>query len=536
MADDPFAGDKPPPTPCASSDPFAGYQPLSAPGGAPAATPAAGSQTWSDYLHSVSQGFTAATRAATDWPTLGLVDKLFGPQAQADTAAAHKQMGAWDIPLSLAGSAVTGGPELKAASAIGEAAAPYLAKLPLTGQGKWLGGVLGSGAVSAGTGALGAYGHEAGWTPDVGDIEKGAAIGGGLGAAAGTLGGVVGRGGTLPASPSAKSYFDQAEQAYKPLTQLIYDAKTEVHPALDVTAAKNAQRDWSGKRWDDASKTSDEIESLLDKPQLTANDLQQSQVYLRDKVINSPTADPNDKTYAGHYIDQLQHVLENGLPFSGVPSNLPPGVMPSNYAAQVKSAGDFLTGQGRDMQRADVWKAVGATPAGKDIGAQAGSWLSDQAARAAANKPGVWAPPGSPYYDAAATLAKTTGQSTPLSWYAKHFLLAPLAFTAAGEGMNALSGGAGMGQQPWWARMGEEAGAGLALGGGMAGYRALTGASNVAEQQAAEAALRSTIASRTMQNRAGALSQFNPIAPEAPFRAAIRNVIFDRAGGGPPRQ
>ena len=102
-----------------------------------------------DYLHSASQSLDAATRAATDWPTFGLVDKLFGRQAQADTAAAHKQMGAWDLPLSIASSAVTGGPELQAASKIGGAIAPILSKLPLTGAGEWLGGVLGSGAVGS---------------------------------------------------------------------------------------------------------------------------------------------------------------------------------------------------------------------------------------------------------------------------------------------------------------------------------------------------------------------------------------------------
>lgn len=519
-------------TPLDASNPPS--NPLPTPSNPPsnAAPATAPSQSWGDWLHSASQGLTEATRVATDLPTFGLMDKVFGSQAQADTAKAYQDMGRAALPLALAGSMVTGQGELAGAKAIGEAAAPYLAKLPLTGQGKWLGGVLGSGAVGAPAAALGAYGHEAGWTPDGGDIAKGAEWGGALGALGGTLGGVVGRGGKLPTSPTAQSFFDQAEQEYKPLTNLVYDATKEVHPALDVNAARNAQRDWSGKRWDDAAKTSDEIESLLDKPQLTANDIQQSQIYLRDKVVNSPTADPNDKTYAGYYIDQLQNVLENGLPFAGVPSKLPNGVMPSNYAAYVKSAGDFLTGQGRDMQRADVWKAVGATPAGKDIGAQAGSWLSDQAARSAANKPGVWAQPGSPYSDAATALAKTTGQPTPLSWYAKHFLLAPLAFTGAGEAVNALSGGEGMGHQPAWARLGEEAGAGLLLGGGMAGYRAATGAANVAEQQAAEAALRRTIASRTMQNPAGSYTPLDPISPLAPFRDAIRALTFGKLGGG----
>ena len=142
-------------------------------------------------------------------------------------------------------------------------------------------------------------------------------------------------GSKLPISPSAQSYFDQATHEYKPLSNLLYDAKSEVHPTLNITDAKNAQRDWSGKRWDNASKTRDEIEALLDKPQLSANDIQQSQIYLRDKVVNSLAADPNDKTYAGYYIKKLQDVLENGMPQTGVPADLPPGVTPSNYAAYV---------------------------------------------------------------------------------------------------------------------------------------------------------------------------------------------------------
>ena len=544
MADDPWAQYLAPSSPSSSADPWAQFtKPPS--GAAPTASSSAVSPQdlgttalwnkpanvgWGDYLLAhLAKPFQGADQAAQDYSrtavdaaTFGLGDRLQSAltgnslaDERAQTAAAKSRLGVM-APITEGAMYAMGPGELGAASRIGEAIAPA--------TGKWLGGVLGSAAEGATAGAAGAAGHDE-------SIGRGALIGGALGAAGGVPGGVVGRGGELPTSPTAQSYFDQAEQAYKPLTNIVYDAKNEVHPALDVTDAKNAQRDWSGKRWDDASKTSDEIESLLDKPQLTANDLQQSQIYLRDKVINSPTADPNDKTYAGYYVDRLQHVLENGLPQTGVPQNLPPGVNPSNYAAYVKSQGDFLTGQGRDMQRADVWKAVGGTPAGKDMGAQAGSWLSDQAARAAGNKPGVWAPPGSPYNDAATALAQTTGQPTPLSWYAKHFLLTPLAVTAAGEGINAMSGGEGMGHQPPWARLAEEGAAGLALGGGTAGYKAFTGAANVAEQQAAEAALRQTIASRTMQNPLGAYTPLDAVRPTTPLRDALRTLIYGTRAG-----
>lgn len=498
---------------------FSGFSP---PSSAPSSS--GPSQSWPDYLldhlHSFSQGLNSATRVAQDAATFGLMDKLFGSQAQADTAAAYKQVGGAAIPLSLAGGMATGLPELKAASAIGEAAAPYI--------GKWAGGVLGSGAVGAGSGAAGAYGHEAGWTPDAGDIEKGAAIGGGLGAAAGTLGGVVGRGGTLPTSPTAQSYFDQAEQAYKPLDNILYDGKSVVHPEID--AAENAianSTDLTGQQRKLATTTMGIVDDLRARPQLSARDIQSAQIRL-NTAANRGTI--QDQQFAPQFHDALQNVLEQGVPQTGVPQGAGPG-----YAAGVKAAGDFLTGQGKDMQRADVWNQVGATPAGKDIGAQAGSWLSDQAARAAANKPGVWAEPGSPYYDATTALAKTTGQPTPLSWYAKHFFLTPLAVTAAGEGLNAVSGGEGTGHQPWYDRMAEEGAAGLALGGGTAAYKAWTGASNVAEQQAAEAALRQSIASRTMQNPVGTYAPIAPIAPEAPWRAALRNLIYGQAARGRPQ-
>ena len=539
MADDPLYGFKPVQQPSSANDPLMGFKPTSS-SAPPPATQDLGTTalwdkptnvSWSDYMLAHLANAAKPLQGIAD-PRQNLNEALtfgsgltggasgFIPGVRERTAQAEQELDP-QTRIALQGAGYLVGPgKLGIATKIGEAAAPAI--------GGWAGGVLGSAAEGAGASALGAAG--AGQTPE--GVAKSALIGGVGGGALGSLGGVVGRGGELPTSPSAQSYFDQAEEAYKPLTNIVYDAGKEVHPALDITDAKNAQRDWSGKRWDDASKTSDEIESLLDKPQLTANDLQQSQIYLRDKVINSPTADPNDKTYAGYYVDRLQHVLENGLPQTGVPQNLPPGVNPSNYAAQVKATGDFLTGQGRDMQRADVWKAVGGTPAGKDMGAQAGSWLSDQAARAAGNKPGVWAKPGSPYNQAATELAQTTGQPTPLSWYAKHFFLAPLAFTAAGEGINALSGGEGMGHQPWYARMAEEGAAGLALGGGMAGYRALTGASNVAEQQAAEAALRQTIASRTMQNPGGTYTPIAPIAPPAPVRDALRKLWFGQGAGG----
>ena len=462
-----------------------------------------------DYLHSASQGLDAATRAATDWPTFGLVDKLFGKQAQADTAAAHKQMGAWDLPLSIAGSAVTGGPELQAASKIGGAIAPTLSKLPLTGTGKWLGGVLGTGAVGAPISGLGEYGHEAGWTPDPSAIGKASAIGGALNAGAGMLGGVVGRGGQLAPATSAADLKTQAQQAYAPLSNILYDASSEVHPRIDPIDAQNALRDWSGYKWGDASKTSKEVQTLLDKPQLSANDIQQSQSYLKS-IARNPNSDPNDALYASHYVGKLQDVLENGTPQTGVPAGAGPG-----YAAQVKAEGDVLHGQASDVDRLNDWIAKSQVAGGPDVGSQAGSYLRTQQGQR-------FAPPGSPGYDALNTLAGTAqgplggGQGITL-WDLKHHLLWPAVGLAGAQTAGAF--GTAEGHQPWWANIPEDLG-GIAAGVLM--KKGFNAAGVAAQRRAIEAA----------QTALSTGQQQSPIQALTPLRNAIRQAIYGPGAGG----
>ena len=261
----------------------AAAQPLNQPSAPIAATPDASSTTPTtstaaqpssgygilDYLHSASQGLDTATRVATDWPTLGLVDKLFGKQAQDDTAAAHKQMGAWDLPLSIVGSAVSGGPELKAASAIGEAAAPYLAKLPLTGSGKWLGGVIGSGVVGAPMSGLAEYGHEAGWTPDASAIGKATVAGGALSAGTGMLGGVTGRGGALAAPVSEDALETAAKIEYAPLDEYVFHGPSQIKPALDSVTNTMTQAEQ-----DLAKQTMAKVNNLADTNLATGSDIQ----------------------------------------------------------------------------------------------------------------------------------------------------------------------------------------------------------------------------------------------------------------------
>ena len=430
--------------------------------------------------------------------------------AKADTAAASARLG----PAGTFAANMTGGGPLgDVAQSL--RAAPVLSKLP-----GWLASRIAGGTVGGVSTAAGEAGRNENLSPL--DIGIGTLTGGVVGAPGG--------GNKLPTSPSAQDYFAQAKDAYKPLPDILYDAAKEVHPQIDPIDAQNAQRDWSGYKWEDAPKTQAEVNTLLKRPQLSADDVHQAQKALGD-VQGNPNATANDQNYAGYYKKQLQGVLENGLPQSGVPANLPPGVTPSNYAAYVKSQGDFLTGKARDMERADVWNRVGATPAGKDIGTQAGSWLADQAARNAQSKPGVWASQGSPYNAATTALAKTTGQPTALDWGTKHFILGPLAAIGLGEGVNAATGGGETGQ-PWWARMGEEAGTGLLYAGGKAAYSSATAAANRAEQQAAEATVRQTIASRTMQNPAGTYNPLSSPSAPSPLRDYVRSIIYGQSAAG----
>ncbi len=485
MADDPLAGYTP------STDPLAGYAPSAAP-------------SWTDYLLNhlagANQTLSDTSRVASDAATFGLMDKLFGPQAQADTAAAYQRLGKWSLPASLAGGVATGGPELKAASAIGEAAAPYV--------GKWAGGVLGSGAVGAGSSALGTYGHEAGLTPDAGDIGKAAAIGGALGAGAGTFGGVTGSGSgrTLPAAATSADLRAQASAAYKPLENILYDAGNEVHPALDVTDAKNALRDWSGYKWGDASKTSKEVQTLLDKPQLSANDIQQSQSYLKG-IAGDGRSDPNDALYADYYAKQLQSVLEQGVPQTGVPQGAGPG-----YAAGVKAAGDLLHGRAEDMARLENWQQRAAVTGGPDVGGQARSYLtSPEGQRFAAS--------GTPQYDALNTLAGTASKAETIPWYVKHFMIAPAVGTIANEGYAALSGSEHSPEE----HLAADLGIGAGLMGASAGYSGLTGRLNRLAQQRAIDAAGSTLSTG---NYAA------PLEPNARVRNALQMLLMGQGGRG----
>lgn len=502
------------PTPPAASDPLMGFQPTPPPASEPGAPAWAGSAgLWLNHM----------TRVLQDATTFGLADKLgdlpgTGTNVAAERAktdAARTAVGPIaSTAADLAGYSVGAG-SLGGAAKIGEAAAPYLAKLPLTGAGQWLGGVLGSGTEGALASGAGALGHG----QSTSDAESAALYGGALGAGAGTLGGVVGRGGTLAPAQSAADLLAQAKQQYAPLTNVLYDATKEVHPALDPIDAQNALRDWSGYKWNDATKTSGEINTLLNKPQLSANDLQQSQSYLKG-IAGDGRSDPNDALYAAHYAGKLQGVLDNATPQTGVPQNWSNPTNAPSFASATKAAGDALYAKAQDVGRLNDWIGKSAVPGGPDVGGQASAWLRSPEGQ-------NFAAPGTPQYDALSALAKTNAgpdlSAGPNAWDVRH-AVHPL--------VSALTAGAitGAGGQIAEGHFDPAALAAETLSGVATGYMLHKGLpafqqkfiQGPAQARAIDAA-RSTLSTGQLQA---------PVLPDAPFRDAVRKLIFGQGAAG----
>jgi hypothetical protein len=435
--------------------------------------------------------------------------------------------------IALQGAGYMLGPgKLGIASKLGEAlGGGYLAGI---------GGAAGEGALSSAVGTAGAGGSAS-------DIGKAAGIGALGGGAGGSLGGVVGRGGTLAPAQTADDLHAAAKQAYDPLSNILYDATKEVHPTLDVTDAQNALRDWSGYKWGDASKTSKEVNTLLDKPQLSANDIQQSQSYLKG-IAKNPTTDPNDALYASHYVGKLQDVLDNGTPQTGVPQNWTPPATPSmpapaagqgtmringqpfpyangqwtqpSFASATKAAGDVLHGQANDVGRLDNWIAKSNVAGGPDVGGQASQYLRSPAGQ-------TFAAPGTPQYDAINALAKTNAgpdlSAAPSLWDIRH-AVHPLVSGAAGGLATGLGGQLAEGHfDP--AHLAGEVAAGAALGYGL--HKGVPWASQKfiqgpAQQSAIDAA-RSTLSTGQLQA---------PVYPTATIRDALRTLLYGQGAGG----
>ena len=474
--------------------------------------------SWGDYmLAHLAKPFQGANQAAQDYSrtavdaaTFGLGDRLQSAltgnpleQERAATAAASGRLGAM-APIVDAATYAIGPGELGLAAKIGGKVAPAV--------GRWAGGVLGAAAEGAAAGAAGAAGHDEG-------IGHGALVGGALGAAGGLPGGVVGRGGAIAPPVAADDLRAAAKQAYDPLSNILYDATREVHPSIDPLGAQNAMRDRSGYKWRDASKTRAEINTLLNRPQLSANDLQQSQSYLK-RIAGDGRSDPNDALYAAHYAGKLQDVLDNATPQTGVPQNWANPTGAPSFASAKKAEGDALHGKAQDVERLNDWIAKSAVAGGPDVGGQASAYLR--------TKPGqTFAAPGTPQYDALNNLAKTNAgpdlTGAPSAWDVRHSLHPLVSGAAAGL----LTGAGGQVAEGHFdpLHLAGEAAAGALLGYGV--HKSVPWASKrffqaPAQQRAIDAA-GSTLSTGQFQA---------PVLPDAALRDAMRTLIFGRGAAG----
>ena len=479
------------------------------------------------HLANLKTPFQGAGQAAKDYARATFDAGTFGfgndiqaaisgntpEQERAATQQAHQRLGLMDYAASAIGYAPTG--ELGIGSRIGEAAAPYLGPTvkstvagvaPAAGKfGSWAGGVLGSGAEGATAGGVGAAGHGD-------DVGTGALMGAALGAAGGVPGGVVGRGGTLAPAVSADDLHATASQIYKPLDNIIFNSSSEVHPELD--AFKNAigsTTDLTGKRLNQATGTSAILDDLYGSPQLTGRNIQEAQRSL-DKIASSPSSSVQDQEYAPKLKSALQNVMDNGLPFAGVPA----GNQAAGYAGLVQRAGDLIHGRVEDVDTLNTMVAKSQAGNKPDLGAQMGAYMTS-------NQGMNFIKPGTPQYDAANALSATA--QAPLTnpdagitmWDLKKHLLWPAVGLAGAQVAGAY--GSTEGHQPWWATLPEDvggiiAGVGLKKGLGMAG---------AAAQQQALAAARTAFS--TGQSQA-------PVLPGAPLRDTMRRLMFGQTAAG----
>ena len=389
------------------------------------------------------------------------------------------------FPFRLQARPSQAGPSSKAASAIGEAAAPYLAKLPLTGQGKWLGGVLGSAAVGAPTAGVAAYGHEAGLTPDWSDIGQQATIGGALSAGGGMLGGVVGRGGQealqQPPMPSAADLLATSKGGYKKAGDVLYDNADIRQGATNAINEIMQQPARIARNGQGALTALDKIGNNY-----ALGPGVQSGEDLKDFIGSLKTVKTGDDVDVAGRIGQkhMQNVLDNVTPITS--GGQTPGVLGAGAAA-VKE-GDQAFGRLQDLNT-----------------------LGDEPTKAAIKEVQSNYQPGSPEYQASQNALKA--MNPLVNWYAARHVAAPL----VGGAVGAVQGytNSAEGQDPYlnalW-HAGEDA---MLFEGG----RKLV----AARPQGAFDALRYAVG--TGQTK---------LVPNPPLRNAAQTMLFNRGGSGTP--
>ena len=204
---------------------------------------------------------------------------------------------------------------------------------------------------------------------------------------------------------------------YKPLDNLIFDAKSEVHPELDAfkTAIGNTT-DLTGSRLKQASGTSAILDDLYGSAQLTGRNIQEAQRSL-DRIASSPSSSVQDQEYAPKLKAALGNVMDNGLPFAGVPA----GNQASGYAGLVQKAGDLIHGRAEDVDNLDTMVRKSQSGNKPDVGAQMGAYMNSNSGMG-------FIKPGTPQFDAANALSDTaqapltSGQGLTM-WDLKHHLI-----------------------------------------------------------------------------------------------------------------
>ena len=456
--------------------------------------------------------------ASGQWVQGGDIPDLPAAQAtalaaeQAKTAAASERLGtAGTIAAHMTGA----GPLGKITEGVGTAIAPYVGPLakstvegaaPVAGKfGKWAGGVLGSGAVNAGATATSEVAGGESLSPwDIG-------VSGVFGLAGGATGGVVGRGGKLASPVSADDLHAVAQDIYKPLDNVLFNTGSEVKPEFDAfRSAIGSTTDLTGKRLGQAKATSAILEDLEGTPQLTGRNLQEAQRSL-DKIAASPSSTVQDQEYAPKLKAALQNVMDNGLPFSGVPA----GEQATGYAGRVQKAGDVFHGRAEDIDTLNTMVQKSQSGNKPDVGAQMGAYMNS-------NQGMGFLKPGMPQYDAANTLSDTaqkpltSGQGLTL-WDLKHHLLWPAVGLAGAQTAGAF--GTTEGHQPWWANIPEDI---VGLGAGFVLKNRLNAAGALAQQRALDA-YRTTASTGIFQA---------PALPTAPLRDTIRRIIYGQGTAG----
>ena len=536
MADDPLFGFRPV---AAAPDPLMGYTPTTAPpaassdiaqpgdslGNMSALDPRAANSSWKDFLlahlSELGKGASQLGGAASDYARPAA--NVYG---EGDSTLASLKALAGDVTGQTKGTDYL--TNLAAAKGDTAAASARLwhaghdrrdpnrrrsARLALGRRrhdGRALprqvgGGVLGSAAVGGGATAAGEIGRNESLSPW--DIGIGTVTGG----VSGAPGGVVGRGGTLASPVSAADLHATAQQIYKPLDNLIFDAKSEVHPELDAfkTAIGNTT-DLTGSRLKQASGTSAILDDLYGSAQLTGRNIQEAQRSL-DRIASSPSSSVQDQEYAPKLKAALGNVMDNGLPFAGVPA----GNQASGYAGLVQKAGDLIHGRAEDVDNLDTMVRKSQSGNKPDVGAQMGAYMNSNSGMG-------FIKPGTPQFDAANALSDTaqapltSGQGLTM-WDLKHHLIWPA--IGLGGAASASLLGTEEGHQPAWAQIPEDV-AGLAAG--FALKRGLNAAGALAQQRALAAA---RTAFSTGQAQA-------PVLPDAPFRDAVRRLIFSQGAAG----